>query len=618
MKKIKPLIITYIDIILFVFLVCVKVIVYGRQMESGYFSYISLLSPVFASVIIIAALSFILSDKIRAPFLYICNLIITIFIISDLTYFRYFKDVISISVLINGFQLGAVKSSVSSLIKLTDFFYALDLIIIPPLFTKYKYRKTIPQKKSVKFFAFLGLLTMGIVINFQNFYSLSKDQPKLLTTMYNKVYIVKNLGTINYHYLDFYNFLYADLSKKTPVSKSEEKEIQTFFQTNLSSTNNLKGMTKGKNLIMIQVEALQEFVINVKVNNKEITPNLNKWANRSEYFNNFYYQISAGGTSDAEFMSNNSLYPASSGAAYFLYCGNEFNSMPKSFKNLGYSTFAFHGFRESFWNRNVIYKRFGFDNFYSEKDYNIDENIGLGLSDKSFFNQSIDKMKKLNKPYYSFLITLSSHFPYDDVENYGDFNVGAYEDTFLGNYLKSIHYADTQLGMFLSKLEEEGILKDSVVVLYGDHYAIPKDHQQELSKFLGKNYLSDIEWMKLQKVPMMIHFPGESIKGVNSICSGQMDIYPTMCNLFNLPYTTFMGKDLFNSSEGNIIFRNSSFIDGNYYYMSQKNTYYNISTGEKVSENAFLKNKKTHVVNQLQYSDEILKHNLLKKFESKK
>lgn len=615
MRKIKVLISTYIDVILFIIFVCTKALVYGKQLESGYFSYISLLYPIFASIILLVSFSLILNSKVRTKFLYICNLIITIFIISDLNYFRYFKDVISIPVLINGFQLGAVKSSVSSIIKFTDFFYALDLIFIPLIVNKYK--KNENTSKLSKVLVFSVLLLAGIIIDTYNFYCLSKDQPRLLTTMYNKVYISKKLGTINYHYLDFYNFISFSISRKSPVSKSEQTEIQTFLQDNSSHTSNLNGIAKGKNLIMIQVEALQQFVIDSKIDGKEITPNLNKWAKRSEYFNNFYYQISAGGTSDAEFMSNNSLYPASSGAAYFLYCGNEFNAMPKNFKNSGYSTAALHGFRESFWNRNVVYKKFGFDNFYGEKSYNIDENIGLGLSDKSFLNQSISKIEKLNKPYYAFLITLSSHFPYDDVNNYGNFNVGSYENTLLGNYLKSIHYTDEQLGMFFDKLEKEGILKDSVVVLYGDHYAIPKDHEQELCKFLGKNSLSDIEWLKLQKVPMMIHFPDESIKGVNSIYSGQMDIYPTMANLFNLSNKTLMGKDIFNSSQGNIIFRDGSFIYNNCYYVSQKNSYYNISTGEKINETDSLKKKREDVLNQLQYSDEILKHNLLKKFKAK-
>lgn len=617
MDKINTFIRTYIDLVLYITLMLIKVIIYGSEMRAEYFSYTSLFLPVLASLLFLAAISVILNRKKRIGFLYICNLLITLFIIGDLTYFRYFKDVISIPILISGLQLGAVKSSVASLFKFTDLIYAADFIFILPLVNRYKYKNGLDVRKSLSFSLFLVFFVIGLSINVKAFYSLSKEQPRLLSTMYNKVYIVRKLGILNYHYLDFYNSMYSSINRRIPVSKTKEAEIKTFLQNNSTNTYNLSGAAQGKNLIMIQVEALQDFTINSKINGQEITPNLNKWATRSVYFNNMYYQIAAGGTSDAEFMTNNSLYPAPSGSAYFLYSSNEFNSMPKNFKASGYDTAAFHGYRETFWNRNVIYKQFGFNNYYNENDYNIDDNVGLGLSDKSFFNQSIDKLKSLNSPYYAFLITLSSHFPYDDPSKYGDFNVGAYEGSLLGDYLKAIHYTDVQLGMFLDKLDSEGILKDSVVVLYGDHYAIPRNHEKELSQFLNKTSpMSDIEWAKLQKIPMMIHLPDESIKGVNSINAGQMDIYPTICNLFNLPSKNLMGKDLFNSEQKNVVFRDGSFTDGNYYYLSQTDTFYDMSTNKKIEENEDLKNKKENAINQLEYSDAILKHNLLKKFES--
>ena len=617
MAKTYAFIRTYIDLVIYITLMLIKVIAYGSEMRAEYFSYTSLFSPVFASLLFLAAVSIILNNKKRIGFLYICNLVITLFIIGDLTYFRYFKDVISIPILISGFQLGAVKSSIASLFKLTDLIYAADFIFVLPAVNRYKAKNGLDIPKSLRFSLFLAFLVIGSSINVKEFYSLSKEQPRLLSSMYNRVYIVRKLGVVNYHYLDFYNSMYSSINRKIPVSKTKETAIKTFLQSNTPNTYNLSGAAQGKNLIMIQVEALQGFTTNNKVNGQEITPNLNKWASRSVYFNNLYYQIAAGGTSDAEFMTNNSLYPAPSGSAYFLYCNNEFNAMPKNFKAAGYDTAALHGYRESFWNRNIIYKQFGFNNFYSEKDYDIDENIGLGLSDKSFLNQSVDKLKNLNSPYYAFLITLSSHFPYDDPTKYGDFNVGTYEGTLLGNYLKAIHYTDEQLGMFLDKLDSEGILKNSVVVLYGDHYAIPRNHEEELSKFLNKTSpMSDIEWAKLQKIPMMIHFPDESQKGVNSINAGQMDIYPTICNLFDLPSKDLMGKDLFNPNNKNVIFRDGSFTDGTYYYISQTDTYYNISTDEKVAENDELKNEKENALNQLEYSDDISKHNLLKKFEN--
>ncbi|MDP4178727.1 MAG: sulfatase-like hydrolase/transferase, partial [Bacillota bacterium] len=207
---------------------------------------------------------------------------------------------------------------------------------------------------------------------------------------------------------------------------------------------------------------------------------------------------------------------------------------------------------------------------------------------------------------------LSSHYPYDDVKHYGDFNVGNFENTLTGNYLKAIHYTDAQLGDFLNELDTTGISKDSIIVLYGDHYAIPKENQNELGKFLGINPINDLQWMELQKVPLIIHFPGNEHSGINHIYSGEMDIYSTLSNLFSLNAANFMGKDLFNPKNNNVFFRNGSFTDGKVFYLSQTDSYYDISTGNKIVPTDELKKDKNDVLTQLDYSDTILHHNLFK------
>jgi phosphoglycerol transferase MdoB-like AlkP superfamily enzyme len=595
--------------------VCVtfKILIYGRHMETGYIKTSSLFIPAIAPVIIAVSLSLVLKVKTRSRILYIFNIVISSFIVSDIIYFRYFKYIISLPVLISGFQLGAVKSSVSSLIDLKDFLYFADIVLIIPFINRYvrniKYNFDLNYKIPIA----VLLLLMGITLDFKSFYGLSKEQPRLLSTMYNKVYITRKLGILNYHCLDIYNSISANITKLTPVSREKLEDINAFMDNNKSDNKKLKGYAKGKNLIMIQVEALQEFVIDASINGQEITPNLNRWMKRSEYFDNFYYQVAAGGTSDAEFMTNNSMYPASAGAVYFLYSGNEFNAMPENFKNNGYSTAAFHGFRENFWNRDIMYKKFGFDNFYGEKSYKKDESIGLGLSDRSFLEQSLTKLNNMKQPYYAFLITLTSHYPYDAVDKYGDFDVGDLNGTLLGNYLKAIHYTDEQLGMFLDSLDKNGTLENSVVMLYGDHYAIPKDKEQQLFKFLDMSSASDVDWEKLQKVPLLVHFPDESVKGVNDTYGGEMDIYPTVCNLFDLPGKNMFGKDLFNPKNQRVIFRNGSFIDENYYYSAQDDVYYSVRTRKKLPENSSLKKEKDSTLDQLGYSDYILRHDAIDK-----
>lgn len=615
MNKILKKSVSNIDILLFFIIIIIKLKQYSIQIGEGYFLKSSIF-PTASSIAIILAIAILLKNKSRVKFLFLMDLIISIAIICDINYFRYFKDLLSIPVIKNGFLLGDVKSSVNSIFKIQDLLYFSDFLVIIPLM-KIRKHFNFANISFVKRLAITFLiLIIAVSTNSYYFYELSKEQPRLISTMYNKVYIEKKLGLINTHGIDIFNTLKNDASRKMAISKTKEEEIQNYLQANTTeSSTALKGVGKGKNLIMIQVEALQNFVINAKVNGEEITPNLNKLASQSKYFDNYYYQVSSGGTSDAEFLSNNSLYPSPSGAAYYMYYDNDYNSIAKVLKTQGYSTNVFHGYKETFWNRNIMYKAEGFDNYYSEKNFNIDETVGLGLSDKSFLNQTVEKLKTMDKPYFSFIITLSSHFPFDDTEHYGDFNTGKYENTLLGNYIKAIHYTDEQLGMFLQKLDDEGISKDSIIVLYGDHNAIPKENEKDLADFMGIQNMNELEWAKLQKVPMMIHFPSNEYAEVNHITSGQIDLYPTLCNILDIQNQDLLGSDLLNTKNSTVVFRNGSFTDGKVFYLSSNSTYYDYSSGEKLNETEDLKAERTARLKELEYSDEILKHNLLKVYD---
>lgn len=590
---------------------------YGKEISPEFFSYKYILLPVIASVGVLLGIGYFLPKHKRTKFLYVLNIIISSIILADLLYYRYYKDIISIGAIRNAFLLGGVASSITSLFKLMDCVYFLDILLIIPFLKVYRNMPYKENKKIIRIGMGSLILVGAILLNGINIYKLSVDQPGLLNTMSNRIYITKVLGNVNFHVIDAYQFTKNKINNSKKLPEAKEKElVNTFEGKSEIQGNKLKGVGEGKNLIVIQVEALQQFAINAKVEGQEVTPNLNKWINKSMYFDNYFYQVAAGNTSDAEFLSNNSLYPAASGAAYYMYSGNQFKSLPSTLQDKGYYTAAMHGYKDGFWNRNVMYKAQKFQDFHGESTYNIDEEVGLGLSDKSFFNQSLEKMKTFKQPFYSFLISLSSHFPYDDVKGYGEFNVGKYEGSFLGNYLKGIHYTDAQLGMFLENLEKEGYLDNSIVVIYGDHNAISKNYIQELYDFVGEKSPNDLKWYELQKVPMMIHFPQDQNKGVNHTYGGQIDLYPTLANLYNLPRKYMLGNDLLNVKEPKVTFRNGSFTDGKVFYVSWTGEYYDIKTGEKITETEELKDKKQESEKDLQSSDELLNHNLIKKLES--
>lgn len=617
MYKLMEIIFGCLDVIVITGLIIAKNLYYGSMIATDYFDPQALRIPIAFSVLTFVGIMMLLKEEKRVKALFIFDLVLSVILFADTAYFRYFKDITSIGAVRNGAMLGGVISCLPSLIKFSDLTYFIDLLVLVPLikmFAAYKKRKKYKLSGALRFILFFLAFSTGVMINGKCIYSLSVEQPMLLTTMSNKIYLTKILGNLNYHAIDIYNYARNTVEANKPVSAQTKQDIRTYLQGNQPGTGSvLTGTAEGKNLIMIQVEALQQFAINRTVNGQEITPNLNRWINKSLYFDNYYYQVSAGNTSDAEFMSNNSLYPAASGAAYYKYSANTLDSLPIKLSTEGYSTAAFHGYIESFWNRNAMYQTEGFGSFYGESSFNCDEKVGLGLSDKSFFEQSKLKVQGMQEPYYAFMVTLSSHYPFDGGAGYGDFDTGEYEGTLMGDYLEAIHYTDQQLGMFLDELEEEGTLDDTIVVVYGDHSAIPKDYADQLYKIAGLENATELDWQNLQKVPMLIHFPGNANSGVNHTYSGQMDLYPTLANLFNFECKYTFGKDILNSGSQKVIFRNGSFTDGNVFYMSGSNTYYDLATKQIVQETDQMKSEKEEAMKELNLSDDLLNHDLIGK-----
>ncbi|AZV57449.1 LTA synthase family protein [Clostridium sp. AWRP] len=607
------------DIILFFIIIFWKLISYEKDISSSFVP-VSVRLAIAASILILISFSLLLKKKSRISFLYTVDIIISLILIADLMYYRYFKDITTVAAIKNAKLLKGVSASVTSVASVKDLWYLVDILILVPLKRKYKKAEfgIVPMRR--RLVSFIVILAVGVGINAKTFYRVSKEQPTLLTAMSNRIYLTTMIGNVNFHIVDSYNYISTSLKNSKKLSTDEENKIKTFLQNNNNTTGetNFKGLAEGKNLIVIQVEALQGFVINQKINGQEITPNLNRWVNKCMYFDNYYYQVAGGNTSDAELMSNNSLYPAQSGAAYYTYSGNKYDSIASELKDKNYYTAALHGNTEGFWNRNVMNKAQDFDDFFGEHSFDASEQIGLGISDKSFLNQSLEKMKTFKQPYYSFLVTLTSHYPYEAVDKYGSFDVGQYKGTLLGNYLQAIHYTDAQLGEFLDKMEEEGMMKNSIVALYGDHFAIPKDNINQLFSFENESRNDDYAWFKYQKVPLLIHFPGDKYAGVNHKYTCQMDLYPTLANLYNLPKNYMFGKDMLNGDSEKVVFRNGSFIDGKNLYVSWTNTYYDLATGNKISETDALKKEKEEYTKELEYCDELQNHNLIKTFDQQK
>ena len=326
-----------------------------------------------------------------------------------------------------------------------------------------------------------------------------------LGKQWNREFIVMKFGLYTYQVNDIISTIKPQLN---PLFGYDEnaKIFREYYEerVDLTTQNKYTDIFKGQNILAIHAESIQQIVIDLKFNGVELTPNLNKLSKEGLYFSNFYAQEGVGTSSDSEFTLNTSLMPTSSGTVFVNYWNREYVTIPKLLKELGYYSFSMHGNNGTYWNRNVVHKEFGYDRFYyHEKDFEIDEVIGLGLSDKSFFRQAVPKIKGIsenNSNFYGTMIMLTNHTPFSDIIRKGlvDFEVDFkykklneetnkketvsapyLENTKIGNYFKSVHYADDAIGQFINDLDEAGVLENTVIVIYGDHDAKLKKNEYD-------------------------------------------------------------------------------------------------------------------------------------------
>lgn len=541
----------------------------------------------FGVLLIIASIVILAFNKKRRIVLLIVDIIMSLLLLADTIYYRYYNAAISVSVLYQMGLVGSVGDSITSLFKVKDIIFFIDFpfLIGTLLFMRKLWGKTVAH------FHIYKRLAIAVIIFILGFscIKITYNNVDTSTFPYDDNYVSRYMGVSYFHGYDIKRFIKENFLTDRNLTAEEKQQIENFFNEKKNDSDNPKyrGVAKGKNLIIVQVEALQHFVINRKLEDgREITPNLNKLINESAYFDNFYYQIGGGNTSDAEFLVNTSLFPIKEGSVYFRFPSNTYHSIGNMLKEQGYDTYAFHANNPTFWNRNVIYKSIGFDEFMTNKRYVLDEYVGWGLGDKSFYRQSLERIDK-SKPFYGFMISLSSHFPYkyQYFEEY-DFDTGKYEGTFMGYYIKSIHYADEALGEFIENLKQQGLYDNSLLVIYGDHMAVPRDKADELMNFLGMEF-NEFDWAKLQKVPCLIHYPGVENGKVFDITAGQIDLLPTIMNLMGIDTPYALGKDLFNTDYGYAVLRNSSVITDKYIYLSNTRKVYDINTGKELDQSLY-------------------------------
>ncbi|MEH7386367.1 LTA synthase family protein [Bacillus sp. JJ1521] len=541
------------------------------------FDVVLILTSSIGSLLFVMGFSFYFGEKTNRLVLFGLLLFGTGVLFGDLLYYRFYIDFVTIPILFQFDNVGGLSASTVELMSTWDAFLFIDLFIVGWLLLKTKSNLTVQKQTKRKYLATAsGLVVLTIC------FGLIKSV-HLFSESYDREQMVKSLGPLNYHLYDIALGLKAPLELFL-ITEADAVALEEHLQRKDSGRTELFGIAKGKNIVLITLESTQDFVINQKVNGEEVTPFLNELIKDSFYFNQIYDQTAQGKTSDAEFMIDTSLYPLASGSVYVRRPENTYFSLPHILREQDhYYSATFHGNVSTFWNRDVMYKALGYDQFFSKDDYSVTEenSVNYGLKDIPFFIQSVDYLKSLPEPYYAKFLTLTNHFPFLLNEEDMFIDPADTKEDVVNRYVTTVRYLDKSIEAFFEKLKEEGMYEDTVFVLVGDHYGISEKYHEGLNELLDEEDTL-INQVKHQQIPLIIHVPGQEGETITTQ-GGEIDIRPTLLHLLGIKIDDrySFGHNLFTrDSDHPVVFRDGSFISKDYIY--KNNSCYGKQDGEDV------------------------------------
>lgn len=486
----------------------------------------------------------------KRKFLYymIANLLISVIYFAVLMYYKYYGVIATYHALEQADKVTKVGESTYSLLDPYYLFIFVDIVVFMFFMFRPKYIaiwKERGMNRRMNRTALLGIISVSLAICVFNIW------PNHASMNENKK--AESMGILNY---EVYT-IFADTTEKEEMIDSKE-----ITQQSVDATKGIMepvspkywAAAQGKNLIVVQMESFQNFLLGLSIDGQEVTPNLNKLITSEHYFNNFYTNAGQGTTSDAEFVVNTSLYvPHHQVATSSNYMTKELPSLPKLMKANGYNTATFHTNSVEFWNRKTLYKVLGFDKYYDQSFYGDDDHIAFGSSDEVLYAKTVPELVKMDAeddPFYAMVISMSAHHPYKMSES--KFNMTLpkrYEGTLVGDYILAQNYADYAMGQFLDQLKSSGLWEDSVIVFYGDHqgislYSLDGNEKSLMEEMVGHEY----GYTDMFNVPFIVHAPGIDQPTVYTQTGGQIDILPTVANLLGISMKDQLhfGEDLMN------------------------------------------------------------------------
>ncbi len=500
-------------------------------------------------IIVIMCLISVLPNRARGISAIAIDFLISLLLFGDHLYYVYSNSVLSVAQISNLQYGGEIMSTLPMVIQASQILYFFDILIVLALWlgkiVKLEKKEKSTQKQILirTMIGIVGILIFCLMdINY-----IKKGKEK----SYNKDFQIREATIFGYHISDIQNAFTMQTKYKNYDDMMEDyHQLKEKYDTRYGQERYpLEGILEDKNVIILQLESIQEFVVNKEINGKPITPNLNQFLSENMEFTNMHMQ-SYSTTADSEHTTITSIYPMENGMSFSKYFTNTYDDIFKLFNNKNYHTSYIHGNYPYFWNRGNVYGRLNLDELVLKEQFDdLSENINGDLSDELLYRQAVQKLKGYDNPFMSYIVAASSHTPFS-LEGLQDrskisIDVGKYKDTYFGNYLEAVNYADYAFGILIQELKEAGLYEDTAILVFGDHNGLNM-YNEELLDFLSytNSEVTEVD-IKLNytRVACGFKIPGiehniEIEKPIN-----KLDIKPTLAYLCNLEDTFSLGTN---------------------------------------------------------------------------
>lgn len=600
-------------------------------------------------ILIIGALGYFIKPKNQFKYYFFWIIFVTFICMLSSIYYRFFTSFASIGEVATIGQTETVTNSIYDRLKFVDLMY----IFVPISFyyihkrlaatTYYSFIDKIEKGKKMV----VSTLLIGILFLCYTFGVATKTDYSRLSKQWNRLYIVERFGIMMYQFNDIVQFLTPKISSMFGYENALQSFNEYFEGKEETKKNKYTNILKGKNIVFVHMESIQSFLMDLVINNQEVTPNLNKLAQEGMMFTNFYPQISTGTSSDSEFTLLSGLMPASSGTVFVSYYDRNYFTIPKYLKDKGYYTFSMHGNYASMWNRSKAHPFLGYDHMYFRESFEFtDEDvINLGINDKLFFKQAIPILETIeseNKNYMGTIITLSNHSPFKLASMHSELDLSSsyidektnetitkdyLSNTAIGEYLKSSNYSDQALGEFINYIKTSHYFNDTIFVFYGDHDAKLTRNEinylYNLDPITGELYPEESEnhieydyyaHEMNKKTPLIIWTKNSKLKSIFkgnvNYTMGMYNIAPTILNMYGIKNKYVVSDDIFSVKNDNlVVLANGNIITNKIFYVNSTGEYKKL-TDEEITE-SYINEITNEGEKRLEVSNAIITYNLL-------